>query len=260
MKGTRQNAMARLRLLLFAVAAGLAASSEAGADVPQEARRGAKLFADSSYEEAAEAFRQATIAAPDDARWRYDLGLSEALGAKYEDALNNLGAPARTAPSELAAASLYNAGNVHMAMGKFAEAAAAYRQALVRNPGDVEAKHNFELALRQLQQSQSSPDSSGSRKDSTQNNKQQDKNQKQDQQQQDQQKQDQGQPESQGNQNKDSTGQTPPPNPDEQPASDSTLSREQAERILRALADDEARLRNQARKVMILPAPGGKDW
>ena len=46
---------------------------EAVADVPDAARRGADLYHDSNYVEAVDAFRQATIEAPDDPRWRYNL-------------------------------------------------------------------------------------------------------------------------------------------------------------------------------------------
>src|SRR5262245_19753806 len=97
--------------------------SPAAADVPESARKGASLFAESSYTEAAEAFRQATIASPDDPRWRYNLGLSEALDQKYDDALNNLSATSKLAAPAVASAALYNAGNVNFATGKYAEAA-----------------------------------------------------------------------------------------------------------------------------------------
>ena len=253
-------ALAALALLALSLAG---PSRTARAEVPAEARKGAALFAESSYTEAAEAFRQATIAAPDDARWRYDLGLSEALDEKYEEALNNLSATSRLATPEVAAAALYNVGNVQMANGKFAEAARAYREALMRNPRDLEAKHNLELALRELQKPQdSSQNQPGGENDST----KQDQEQKQDQQQQkDQEQKQQDSPEDQkqkenqqGEPEQDSTGQPPKPKPGDQ--ADSTLSREQAERILRALADEEARLRSQAKKTNALPAPGGKDW
>lgn len=253
--------------LALLIVAGLAPAwplRSARADVPSEARKGAALFAESSYTEAAEAFRQATIAAPDDVRWRYDLGLSEALDSKYEEALNNLGATSRLATPDVAAAALYNSGNVHMATGKFAEAARAYREALVRNPRDLDAKHNLELALRELQKPQEkNQESSGGEQDSTKKeDSEQDKQQKQDQKQkqenESQNQQQQNQPQ-EGSPEQDSTGQPPPePKPGEQ--ADSTLSREQAERILRALADEEARLRSQAKKVIGVPAPGGKDW
>lgn len=269
--GCRRLRQAGWLVPVLAVMVNAAATQPAAvAGVPEEARDGARLFADSSYKEAADAFRQATIASPDDVRWRYDLGLSEALGQDFENALNNLGATARQAPPEVAGASLYNAGNVHLTQDHFAEAAGAYRQALVRNPDDVEAKHNLELALRKLQEQKQNQ--SDKQNDSTQNEKQKDKdseskgeNQKQkdqekkDQKQQDQEDKNQKDDPSQ-NQNQDSTSQEPPPDPGQQPPSDSTLTREQAERILRALADEEARLRNQVRKAMVLPAPGGKDW
>lgn len=240
--------------------------SAAWADVPAEARRGAELFKDSAYAEAAEAFRKATIASPDDARWRYDLGLSEALAQEYEEAVNNLQTTAKLATPDLASAALYNAGNVHMATGDFAQAARSFREALLKDPGDREAKHNLELALRELARAQQRPDSSGQGQDSTQNQKQdQDSNSESDQNQKPEDSSEQ--PDSTGQQKPqpieenaaDSTGQDSP-EPNENPSVDSTLSREQAERILRALASEEARLRNQARKTLAVPAPGGKDW
>jgi tetratricopeptide (TPR) repeat protein len=228
----------------------------AQAGVPAEARRGTELYRDSAYKEAADAFRQATIASPDDARWRYDLGLSEARGQDFENALNNLETTARTADPPVAGAALYNAGNVHYATGDFQAAVRAYRDALRHRPDDPDAKRNLELAQKQLQQQQQQQQNNDQQKPDS-------SSQKQDQQKQDQKSQDQS------DKDKENPGQNSESNPEEnptdsldqkQPRPDSSVTREQAERILKALADEEARLRDEARNLRVLPAPGGKDW
>jgi Ca-activated chloride channel family protein len=243
--------------LLFAL---MATSVHAG--VPAEARKGAELYRDSAYKEAADAFRQATIAAPDDDRWRYNLGLSEAQSQDFESALNNLETTARTADPRIADAALYNAGNVHYAKGDYQAAARAYRDALRQRPNDPDAKRNLELALRQMQQQQ--------KQDKQKNDQQKpdSSSQKQDQKQ----KQDQGKDEKssdQSDQQKQKPGENSEQNPDQSQSDslnqsrarpDSSVTREQAERILKALADEEARLRDEARHMRALPAPGGKDW
>jgi tetratricopeptide (TPR) repeat protein len=225
------------------------------ADVPDEAREGAEFYRDSAFAAAADAFRQATIAAPEDPRWRYDLGLSEAQGQDYENALNNLQGTAGLADSNLAGAAWYNAGNVHLAMGNNAEAARAYRETLLRDPNDAEAKHNLELALKRLaQQQQQRQEQKQDSQEGDQEKQDQDEQQKSDEKQDQKQNQDQQDPQDQNQ------SQEPQEQPESQPQADSTLTREQAERILRALADEEAKLRDQARKIQAMPAPAGKDW
>jgi tetratricopeptide (TPR) repeat protein len=243
--------------LVVMVAAGLLACQlqVVNAGVPEEARIGAELFKDSSYGEAAEAFRQATITEPSDVRWRYNLGVSEAKNGDLDNALSNLDASSRVPDQRISADAHYNAGNVFYAKQDFVNAAKSYRQSLLRRPDDADAKRNLELALEQLRRmQQQAGDSSQQQKDPSQQGK---SDQKGDQQGSDstqqQQQQQLGQQDSLQNQSGDSLQNTPD-------LPDSVISREQAERILKALADDEAKLRDQARRMRVLPAPGGKDW
>jgi len=248
----RAGALSGLMLGVFLLARG------AEADVPAEARRGTELYRDSSYQEAADAFRQATIASPDDPRWRYDLGLSEAQGRNFESALNNLTTTAQKAEPKIAGAAHYNAGNVHYAMGDYAAAAESYRQALMRRHDDVDAKRNLELTLRQLlQQQQQKPDSSAEDKEKKKDKEDEEKSQNQQKEQsQDSDKQDRQQPDAKGNPDENQTDSLQ----NQEPRPDSSVTREQAERILKALADEEAHLRDLAKGMKVLPAPGGKDW
>jgi len=233
--------------------------SEAVADVPDAARRGADLYRDSNYVEAVDAFRQATIEAPDDPRWRYNLGVSQTGIGENESALSNLSAAAaQSEGEELASHAWYNTGNVQYLSENYGEAARAYREALLRNPGDADAKRNLELTLQKLaeQQPGSEPDSSqqGDNQKPGEDQEDQDQQQQQDSDQQDSDEQDQSQ-DQQSQENQDQPQDQP-----SQPQSDTTLTRDQAERILRALAAEEARLRDQARKLQAMPAPAGKDW
>lgn len=245
-------------LILFAVQLN---RDLAVADVPQEARDGAAFYSDSAYSEAADAFRKATIAAPEDARWRYDLGLSEAKDEDYESALNNLQTTVGLASPELANQARFNVGNIHYAMENYGEAAKSYRNTLLRDPTDSDAKRNLELAMMKLAEQEpgdkeGDEDSSDGDEDKEKEKKDQQDEQKSDEEKED--ESDENRDDSQSDQDQQDPQDEQQPEPD--PRSDSTLTREQAERILRALADEEARLRDKAKNLQLLPAPAGKDW
>lgn len=230
------------------------------ADVPAKAREGAALYSDSAFSEAADAFRSATIAAPEDARWRYDLGLSEAQAEDYESALNNLQTTVGLASPELANQARFNVGNIHYVMENYGEAANSYRNTLLRDPADSDAKRNLELAMRRLAEQEPSEEKSDEESEEGDENEDQEKKQGDQQSDEEKDESEDDKDESEGDQ--DPQEQDPkdeePPQPD--PQSDSTLTREQAERILRALAGEEAKLRDRARNLQMLPAPAGKDW
>ena len=102
--------------------------------------------------EGADALRYAETAlrlAPEDPRAQYNAGAA-ALAAKRERrAAEVLEQAAKGAPRELAPAAHYNLGNARLASGDPAAAVEAYKQALRLTPGDQDAKHNLEIALRE---------------------------------------------------------------------------------------------------------------
>ena len=127
-------------------------------------------------------------------------------------------------------ASLYNLGNSLLMADKLTESIDAYKNSLKLNPGNMEAKYNLAYAQdllkkqeQQQQQQQQNKDNQDQNKDQE---KQEDKNKDQDQQQQDQQKQDENRQQQQQQQE---------------------MSKEDAERLLNAIANDEKNVQEKVK-------------
>lgn len=106
-------------------------------------------------EDAAHAADTAHRLAPEDSRTGFNAGtmhleLGHARGAR--DAAKLLEPAARMMDKQapdLAPAAWYNLGGAQLGAGDSAAAVEAYRQALLRNPDDADAKWNLELALQE---------------------------------------------------------------------------------------------------------------
>ena len=170
--------------------------------------------------------------------------------------------------SSLTAHTLYNRANSMMASGNLKEAVESYVQALQFMPDDPDARHNLEMALRQLEQQQQdqqqqSQDQQG--QDQPQDQQQQDQQQQQqDQEEQDeqqqQQDQNQAQPDSTRAQPQPADSSAVPP-PQLTPEDMMKLSKEDAMRILQALEEQEKKLQQEKRKAAFRRMKkSGKDW
>jgi Ca-activated chloride channel family protein len=121
-----------------------------------------ELYEEGRYREALLAWRsddRSAGANPGDA---YNRGNAAYRLGEFREAAASYAVAARTVPSRpRAAEAWYNAGNARYRLAEAAErsadprtqarwdaAVAAYREALLRNPGDQDTKHNLELALR----------------------------------------------------------------------------------------------------------------
>lgn len=125
-------------------------------------------------------------------------------------------------------ASMYNLGNSLLMADKLKESIEAYKNSLKLNPGNMEAKYNLAYAQdllkkqeQQQQQQQQNKDNQDQNKDQQ---KQEDKNKDQDQQQQDKPKQDENQQQQQ-----------------------QEMSKEDAERLLNAIANDEKNVQEKVK-------------
>lgn len=137
----------------------------------------------------------------------------------------------------------HNVGNTFLKDKKLKESLEAYKNSLRLNPNDNETKYNLSYALKQMQQQQNQQ----------QQNQDQNKDQNKDQQQQDQQQQNQNKDQNQ-EQNKDQQQQQQPQEQKDQ------ISKEEAQRILEALKNNESDLQKELRKRKSRVIQKEKDW
>ena len=234
-----------------------------------------RLYKDKQYDKAASMYDQALTRAPESGSISYNLGNTLYREQKFSDAAAQLRRAAEGADPAVRGRSYYNLGNSFYKMGKLPEALDSYRRALDLDPGDRDAKINFEKTLLQMQQKQQQQQGKGqndkNQKDqSRQGNDQKDENSKDQQSKSGNQKQNGSQQQQQQNQQ----GQEQHAGADslqqkEQPAAlgDTTalaagdLRPEEAMRILQAMREQEKELQKErAKQVRARARRVEKDW
>ena len=171
----------------------------------------------------------------------------------FEQALKTFEKAALTDNDELAAGAHYNSGNTYFQQQDFRGAVEQYKNALQRSPDDAEARRNLEIALRNLkEQQQQEQDEDGEQNKDKQEDQQQDKQQDQ---QENQDKQDEQNQEQQ--QKPDSSQSKPQQKP--QKNNPNQMSKEDAERLLNALKDEE-RKHQKNKRMASTNTYNGKDW
>ncbi len=197
-----------------------------------------KLFKENKYGEAADAYAQATERYAERREPVFNRGAALHMAQDYDRAIKAFQALAKEAGSELQEKCEYNTGNGYLRKDDKDKAIEHYKRALYLKHDDVNAKWNLELAQRQQQQEQQED------KQDEQQQEQQDKDQEDKQQQAEQEQQDQ------------QLERQPAPKQDGQ------LSKKEAERLLRALAEEDKELQKEMRKPKepITRPPRGKDW
>ena len=184
-------------------------------------RHGNKEYEDKAYDESEVQYRKAVEKDLSSYEGNFNLGDALYKQEKYEDASKKFSGLTSTEKDRNELASIYhNLGNSLLQSNRVEESIEAYKNALRNNPDDYETKHNLAWALNLLQQQQ-----------------QQQQNQNQDQDQQNQDKQDQQQ-EEQEQQDQ------------QQEQQNDKISREDANRILEALQQDEKQLQEKLKKQM----------
>lgn len=224
--------------------------------VRKQGREGNEYFRQDRYGDAQEAYSEGlarlSTEREDDKIYyglQHNLGASLHRQEDYEGAQEAFARALEHAPSEAEVSRVaYNAGNNAFRQQETEAALAHYRRALLANPDNEDAKFNYEFVKRQLQQQQQQQDQNQEQQqdqNEQQEENNQEQNQEQDQQQQQNNQQDQQQHE-QGEQQ-----------PQQQPQE---LSREQTERILQALENEEEELLREVQKVKGRPRRVTKDW
>lgn len=239
----------------------------------KEGRRGNKLYERGQYAEAAGQYR-AGLEVADPADGRAYFGLLHNLGASlyrmedYENAKKVLDQAMQAAGSEQDfSRAAYNAGNTAVQMQDLQNAVNYYRNALLADPDNEDAKFNYEFAKRRLeeQQQQQQQQQQGGSSNNDQQNRENQQNQGQnpneqnnDQNQEDEQQQNEQENNQQsGDQNQEEERDAPEPQANEDREQ---MSRQEAERILQALQNEEEDLLREAQRLKSPPRRVEKDW
>ncbi|PWN05622.1 tetratricopeptide repeat protein [Rhodohalobacter mucosus] len=221
---------------------------------PNDARKANEAYERGDYAEAAELYRSAIEQDPDNPRLYYNLGNALAQSGDVDEAARAYD-QYRSMTEDAAQESLadYNQGRMLTDTENFDEALNYFREALKKNPDDEDARYNYELARKKMEQQQ-------------QEQQNQEQNQQNDDQQQDQQQQQNNQEQQQDQQQNEQ--QQNNPNQDQEQQRDQQqqqrpeeLTREEAENLLDALEELERDLlENQKKESSQSNTRNEKDW
>ena len=202
-----------------------------------EVRAGNRQFRKGNWQKAEIDYRKALLKDSTSFAASYNLAGALYREENFEEAGKALEAVRDAAPLSVNAADYYyNQGNVAVQGKDWGAAVEAYRQSLLRNPGDMEAKENYAYAKLMLKNQENGGD--GQNQDQNQNQDQdqnQDQNQNQNQDQNQNQNQDQNQDQNQGNQ--------PQPQPQQ-----GQISPQQAQQLLKAIQAREKETQEKVNK------------
>lgn len=229
-------------------------------------REGNNQYEDSAFAEAEVQYRKALTENPNYYKGKFNLGDAMYAQENFEESgkiFNEL-AERQLEPDQKADV-YYNLGNNLMSAQKYQEAIEAYKNALRSNPSDYDAKYNLEYARKKLQDQQQQQQNQDQDQDQNKDQEQQDqenKDQNKDDQQKDQdqkeEKQDKEQQQNQDQQKNDQSDQQK-----QQQQQPQQISKEDAQKMLDALKNDEKNTLQELQKQKAKAVKGSKseiDW
>ena len=180
------------------------------------------------YAAALDAYQGAQGTSPDSGEPHYNAGNVLYRMGEYEDSLRSYDESLKYAKGELRSSGFFNRGNASFQQQEYEQAVEAYTEVLRMNPDDQDAKHNLELALRQIPPEEQPEE--------------QDDQQEEEEQEQDEEDQDDQQEE------------------DEQ-EQDEPITEEQARQILESVGESAQTLQERRGQVLVSPKPPSEfDW
>ena len=227
-------------LLIFCALPGFAQADR------HDVRAGNRKFSKGNFKEAEIDYRKAAVKDSTSLHAQYNLASALYRQENWQGASEAL-AKVKERP-DLTAAYHYNAGDAALQQKDYQAAVDAFRQALLLDPADLDAKENYIYAKKMLENQQNGGGGEGDQQDQQD---QQDQNQDQDQDQQNQQNRDQNQ--DQQDQNQDQQEQ------DQQPQ----ISPQQAQQMLRAIQAKEQETQdkvNREKAALLKSRQKEKNW
>lgn len=230
--------------VLFFLSLALAAAGQAD---KRDVRAGNRKFRKGEFKEAEIDYRKAVLKDSTSMKAQYNLASSLYRQEDYEGAGKALSA---IAPEGAPASCHFNSGDVALKRKDYAAAVQAFRNALLLDPDDLNAKENYIYAKKMLQNQQEQQNGGGGQDENQDRNQDQDKNQD---------RQDQNQQENQENQDKQDNGD----GQQGQQQPQAGISPQQAQQMLKAVQakEDETRSKVEKEKAALLQSrQKEKNW
>lgn len=144
-----------IMLLLAFVLDTLAVSAQADR---HEVRQGNRRFSKEDYKEAELSYRKALVKDSLSAAARYNLASALYRQENFDGAREIIGS---FDGQEVSADIHYNTGDIALQLKDYAAAVEAFRQSLLKNPGDLDAKENYIYAKKMLENQQNQQQGGG---------------------------------------------------------------------------------------------------
>ena len=217
--------------------------------------KGVDLYKEGKFADSEVNFKKGSMKEPKNFETNFNLGDAYYKQGRYDDAIKSYqSALTESESSEQKAKVYHNIGNSLLKDKKIKPSIEAYKNSLKLNPNDEETKYNLSYALSLLknqnkqQQSQNNKNNKNNKNQNKDQNKNQDKNQNQ------------NKKKNQNNQqNKPPENQTAKKDNLKQ-MDKNKLTKEEADRILDALKNNEINLQKKLRKKSGAPIKTDKDW
>lgn len=233
-----------LRIILFAVL--ILPLTINGQTIRSMNNHGVDAYKKQQYGTAEKNFSDGLKKSPETSELHFNLGDAFYKQQKYDDAIKSFqNALAFTEDQNIKSKAYHNIGNSLLKSEKVKESVEAYKNSLKLNPNDKDTKYNLSYALSLLKQQQNQNQQQQQNQNQQNNNDQKDQDKKDQQDQENQQKQ----------QNKDEAAKQ-----DNLKQEKNKISKEEAERILEALKNNEKDLQKKLRKKVGVPVTTDKDW
>lgn len=207
-------------------------------------KEGNELFENKKYPEAAKSYQQALKKNKGSYKANFNLGDAYYKQGKFEDAAQQFQALTHQATSKDTLSKAYhNLGNALLQSKKYEESVNAYKNALKSNPNDEDTRYNLAYAQQMLKQQQQQNKDKKNDKDKKDKDKDKDKKDKNDKNKdKDKDKKDQDKKDKDDQKKKDQKKK------EKQQQQPDQISKEDAQRLLDALQNDEKNVQNKAKK------------
>jgi len=214
----------------------------------KDIREGNKLFKSEKFNESEVAYRKAMESDINSVPGTFNLGDALYRQEKFEDASTQFNQVISNNVDKITKAqAFHNLGNSLLQAGELDDAIEAYKNALRNVPNDIETKYNLAYAqnLKKQQQEQEQENQDQDQENKDQENQDQENKDQQNQDQQDQENKDQQNQDQQDQENEEQQDQQ---EQQQQQPQEGKISKEDAQRLLEALANDEKKVQDKVKK------------